>query len=134
MCVLWRVSAQVVSARRPGVTFDGAPSARRLHGRMCNELRAPGDYSNKGERSGTHELPTHQRRPTRERATARAPTRHDPESDHMKAIAVHPGTQNSVHLTDLPMPSLDEIPDGRGVLVRLLRCGVDGTDKEINTG
>jgi threonine dehydrogenase-like Zn-dependent dehydrogenase len=30
------------------------------------------------------------------------------------------------------MPGLDEIPDGRGVLVRLLRCGVDGTDKEIN--
>jgi threonine dehydrogenase-like Zn-dependent dehydrogenase len=30
------------------------------------------------------------------------------------------------------MPSLDEIPDGRGVLVRVLRCGIDGTDKEIN--
>ena len=25
-------------------------------------------------------------------------------------------------------------PNGRGVLVRLLRCGVDGTDKEINAG
>src|SRR4051794_30578502 len=32
------------------------------------------------------------------------------------------------------MPSLDEIPNGRGVLVRLLRVGVDGTDKEINAG
>jgi threonine dehydrogenase-like Zn-dependent dehydrogenase len=50
----------------------------------------------------------------------------------MKAIAVYPGQKNSVHLANLPMPSLDEIPDGRGVLVRLLRCGVDGTDKEIN--
>jgi glucose 1-dehydrogenase len=30
------------------------------------------------------------------------------------------------------MPTLDDIPGGRGVLVRLLRCGVDGTDKEIN--
>ena len=50
----------------------------------------------------------------------------------MKAIAVYPGQKNSAHLTDLPMPSLDEIPNGRGVLVRLLRCGVDGTDKEIN--
>jgi len=50
----------------------------------------------------------------------------------MKAIAVYPGQKNSVHLADLPMPSLDEIPDGRGVLVRVLRCGVDGTDKEIN--
>ena len=50
----------------------------------------------------------------------------------MKAIAVYPGQKNSVHLTDLPMPSLDEVPNGRGVLVRVLRCGVDGTDKEIN--
>src|SRR5262249_61388771 len=50
----------------------------------------------------------------------------------MKAIAVYPGQKSSVHLADLPMPSLDEIPNGRGVLVRLLRCGVDGTDKEIN--
>ena len=50
----------------------------------------------------------------------------------MKAIAVYPGQKNSVHLTDLPKPSLDEVPNGRGVLVRVLRCGVDGTDKEIN--
>src|SRR5690348_4594226 len=50
----------------------------------------------------------------------------------MKAIAVYPGQKNSVHLADLPMPALDEIPNGRGVLVRVLRCGVDGTDKEIN--
>jgi hypothetical protein len=39
----------------------------------------------------------------------------------MKAIAVYPGQKNSVHLAELPKPSLDEIPDGRGVLVRLLR-------------
>jgi threonine dehydrogenase-like Zn-dependent dehydrogenase len=50
----------------------------------------------------------------------------------MKAIAVFPGKPNSVHLADLPKPSLDEIPGGRGVLVRVLRVGVDGTDKEIN--
>ncbi|MBV9324095.1 MAG: glucose 1-dehydrogenase [Chloroflexi bacterium] len=50
----------------------------------------------------------------------------------MKAIAVYPGRKDSVHLADLPTPSLDEIAHGRGVLVRLLRCGVDGTDKEIN--
>jgi threonine dehydrogenase-like Zn-dependent dehydrogenase len=50
----------------------------------------------------------------------------------MKAIAVVPGRPNSVHLADLPRPSLDEIPGGRGVLVRVLRVGVDGTDKEIN--
>ena len=47
----------------------------------------------------------------------------------MKAIAVIPGQPNSMHLAELPMPSLDEVPDGRGVLVALLRCGVDVTDK-----
>jgi glucose 1-dehydrogenase len=50
----------------------------------------------------------------------------------MKAVAVHPGVPNSMHLRDVPEPSLDEIPDGRGVLVEVLRVGVDGTDKEIN--
>jgi threonine dehydrogenase-like Zn-dependent dehydrogenase len=50
----------------------------------------------------------------------------------MKAIAVYPGKPDSAHLAELPMPTVDEIPGGRGVLVRLLRCGVDGTDKEIN--
>src|SRR5919198_7631 len=50
----------------------------------------------------------------------------------MKAIAVYPGQKDSVHLNELPMPSLEDIPNGRGVLVRVLRCGVDGTDKEIN--
>ncbi|MCI0547776.1 MAG: glucose dehydrogenase, partial [Candidatus Rokubacteria bacterium] len=50
----------------------------------------------------------------------------------MKAIAVIPGKPNSVHLADLPKPSLDEVPGGRGLLVRVLRVGVDGTDKEIN--
>ena len=50
----------------------------------------------------------------------------------MKAIAVFPGQRASAHLADLPMPALDEVAGGRGVLVRVLRCGVDGTDKEIN--
>ncbi len=50
----------------------------------------------------------------------------------MKAIAVFPGKPNSLHLADLPMPKVDEIPNGRGVLVKVLRVGVDGTDKEIN--
>ncbi len=50
----------------------------------------------------------------------------------MKAIAVRPGTPNTVHLTEFPAPTLAEIPNGRGVLVRVLRVGVDGTDKEIN--
>jgi len=50
----------------------------------------------------------------------------------MKAIAVKPGVPNSVHLVDMPKPLIGEIAEGRGVLVRVLRVGVDGTDKEIN--
>ena len=50
----------------------------------------------------------------------------------MKAIAVKPGIKNSVHLVEMPKPSLAEIPNGRGVLVKVLSVGVDGTDKEIN--
>lgn len=50
----------------------------------------------------------------------------------MKAIAVIPGTPDSAHLVEMPKPSIDEIAGGRGVLVKVLRVGVDGTDKEIN--
>ena len=50
----------------------------------------------------------------------------------MKAIAVFPGKPNTVHLADLPKPSVSDVPGGRGVLVKVLRVGVDGTDKEIN--
>jgi len=50
----------------------------------------------------------------------------------MKAIAVYPGRPESVHLAEMPQPKVSDIPNGRGVLVRVLRVGVDGTDKEIN--
>ena len=50
----------------------------------------------------------------------------------MKAIAVTPGKPNSVHLATLARPSLSDVADGRGVLVKVLRVGVDGTDREIN--
>ncbi len=50
----------------------------------------------------------------------------------MKAVSVFPGRPNSAHLTEVPAPSLDEIPDGRGVIVQVLRVGVDGTDREID--
>ena len=50
----------------------------------------------------------------------------------MKAIAVFPGKPNTVHLAQMPKPSVDDVPNGRGVLVKVLRVGVDGTDKEIN--
>src|SRR5438046_10673966 len=50
----------------------------------------------------------------------------------MKAIAVRPGTPNSMHLREVDAPRLEDVPDGRGVLVEVLRVGVDGTDKEID--
>ena len=51
---------------------------------------------------------------------------------NMKAIAVRPGTSNSVHVAELDKPSVSDIPDDRGVLVRVLKVGVDATDREIN--
>lgn len=50
----------------------------------------------------------------------------------MKAVAVIPGKPNSAHLEEMPKPSVGDLPNGRGVLVKVLRVGVDGTDKEIN--
>lgn len=52
----------------------------------------------------------------------------------MKAVAVFPGKPDSMHLAGLPELSVDDVPDGRGVLVEVLRVGVDGTDEEINSG
>ncbi len=50
----------------------------------------------------------------------------------MKAVAVFPGQRNTAHMSELPMPALEEIPGGRGVLVKVLEVGLDGTDREIN--
>lgn len=50
----------------------------------------------------------------------------------MQAIAVFPGQPDSIHLADLPKPDVNDVPGGRGVLVKILCVGVDGTDKEIN--
>ena len=50
----------------------------------------------------------------------------------MKAIAVFPGQPDSVHLAELPKPSVRDVANGHGVLVKVLRVGVDGTDREIN--
>jgi hypothetical protein len=49
----------------------------------------------------------------------------------MKAIAVHPGTPHSIHLADVREPSVEHAPDGRGVLVDVLRVGVDGTGARL---
>jgi threonine dehydrogenase-like Zn-dependent dehydrogenase len=51
----------------------------------------------------------------------------------MRAVAVKPGTKDSIHLREAPTPTVTEVPDGRGVLVKVLRVGVDGTDREINS-
>jgi threonine dehydrogenase-like Zn-dependent dehydrogenase len=50
----------------------------------------------------------------------------------LKALAVYPGQPNSMHLRDVAEPRVADIPHGRGVLVKVLRVGVDGTDREIN--
>jgi threonine dehydrogenase-like Zn-dependent dehydrogenase len=58
----------------------------------------------------------------------------------MKAVAVLPGKPNSVHLREIPVPTLSdqphphvcEVAPGRAVLVKVLRIGVDATDREIN--
>ena len=50
----------------------------------------------------------------------------------MKAVAVFPGKPGSMHLTTMRRPSTEDVPGGRGVLVKVLRVGVDGTDKEID--
>ncbi len=50
----------------------------------------------------------------------------------MDAAAIIPGKPNSVHLATLPKPEVTDVPGGRGVLVRMLRVGLCGTDREIN--
>jgi glucose 1-dehydrogenase len=37
-----------------------------------------------------------------------------------------------MHLREIPEPDVADVPGGRGVKVKVLRVGVDGTDKEIN--
>ena len=50
----------------------------------------------------------------------------------MKAIAVFPARATPSIWPTLKKPSVNDVPNGRGVLVRILKVGVDGTDKEIN--
>jgi threonine dehydrogenase-like Zn-dependent dehydrogenase len=52
----------------------------------------------------------------------------------MRAVAVIPGKPDSVHLREVPRPRVEDVPDGRGVLVRILRVGSCGTDREIVEG
>lgn len=50
----------------------------------------------------------------------------------MKAVAVYPGQPNSVHLEEMPRPAVEDVANGMGVLVKVLKVGVDATDREIN--
>ena len=50
----------------------------------------------------------------------------------MKAVAVKPGQKDSVHLVEMQAPSVSDVPNGRGVKVKVLRVGGCGTDREIN--
>jgi threonine dehydrogenase-like Zn-dependent dehydrogenase len=52
----------------------------------------------------------------------------------MKAITVQPGKKDSIRVADVPEPRLEDVPNGRGVLMKVLRVGLDGTDREINNG
>jgi threonine dehydrogenase-like Zn-dependent dehydrogenase len=50
----------------------------------------------------------------------------------MKAVAVIPKKEKSVHLVEMEKPDASEFKDGRGVLVEVLSVGACGTDREIN--
>ena len=54
--------------------------------------------------------------------------------EYMKAVAIFPGKPDSIHLVELPMPRLENVSDRRGTLVRVLRVGLCGTDKDIKAG
>jgi len=54
------------------------------------------------------------------------------KTKNMKAIAVIPKKEKSVHLVEMDKPDVSEFKDGRGVLVEVLRVGACGTDREIN--
>ncbi len=52
----------------------------------------------------------------------------------MKAIAIKARQAHTACIVELPTPRVEEMPDGRGVLVRVLQVGVDGTDKDLYLG
>jgi len=49
----------------------------------------------------------------------------------MRAVAVRPGTADSLHLREVRRPVVGDVPDERGVLVDVIRVGACGTDREI---
>ena len=49
----------------------------------------------------------------------------------VRAVAVTPGKADSLHLREVRRPQVGDVPDGRGVLVDVIRVGACGTDREI---
>jgi glucose 1-dehydrogenase len=49
----------------------------------------------------------------------------------MRAVAVRPGVADSLHRREGRRPIVEDVADGRGVLVRVVRVGLCGTDREI---
>jgi threonine dehydrogenase-like Zn-dependent dehydrogenase len=58
----------------------------------------------------------------------------DDAPQKMRAVAVIPGKRDSVHLREVPPPRIEDVHDGRGVLVKIIRVGSCGTDSEIVDG
>jgi threonine dehydrogenase-like Zn-dependent dehydrogenase len=52
----------------------------------------------------------------------------------VKAIAINPGSAGSLHLGEVPRPSLDDVAEGRGVRLRIIRMGLCGTDADLAAG
>jgi threonine dehydrogenase-like Zn-dependent dehydrogenase len=52
----------------------------------------------------------------------------------MQAIAIVPGQPGSIHRRQHPRPRLEDVPDGTGVRVRLIRAGLCGTDADLAAG
>ncbi len=50
----------------------------------------------------------------------------------MKAVAVIPKQKDSVHLVEMDEAKIENVPNGRGVKIKMLRVGGCGTDREIN--
>ncbi|MCH8295120.1 galactose-1-epimerase, partial [Candidatus Poribacteria bacterium] len=141
----------------PGVQFysgnflDGTVKGKggnvyNKHAGFCLETQHYPDAINKAGSEGWDSIILNPGEIYRHEMLIRFKTQKVIRPEYMKAIAVIPGTPNSVHLADLKNPSVNDlpkgrenlpkgrgvIPDGRGVLVQVLQCGVDGTDKEIN--
>jgi glucose 1-dehydrogenase len=52
----------------------------------------------------------------------------------VKAVAIRPGEPDSLHLRELPQPSLDEIAGRAGVRLEVLQVGLCATDRDLLEG